>query len=139
MQTTITLNSSKCALCDITEPVILPESLTLQFVSNVYKLSNLTLIVTVKNGDLKKQYKAYSGNSFTVDVSEMLSMGAIDVEISAVIRGDIVKGWRVPSIIIKEIEHQFEAIPEIVILEEKIKLQAQAISDLKKLIDNQGV
>ncbi len=139
MKTIITLNSSKCALCDLTEPVVLPESLEITFVSNVYKLSNLALVVTVKNGKEKKQYKAHFENDYTIDISEMLKMGVIDIEISACIRGNSVKEWRVPSIFIKEIEHNFELIPEIEELKSKLNLQANAISELKKLIENQGV
>lgn len=139
MKTIVTLNSSKCALCDLAEPILLPETLEVSFISDVYKLSNLMLLVTVKNGDVKKQYKAHYKNNFIIDITELLKLGAVDIEISACVRGNEVKEWRVPSIFVKEIEHKFELIPEIEELKAELKLQAKAINDLKNIIEKQGV
>ena len=138
LRTTITLNGSACALCDLQEPILLPETIEVTFASDVYKLSNLVLLVTAKNGNLKKQYKASDKNNYTIDLTELLHIGAIDLEISACVKSEPVKTWRVPSIFVKEINHQFALIPEIEELKAQLKLQAKAINELKLIIDNQG-
>lgn len=138
MKTTITLNGSACALCDLQEPVLLPETLKVEFASNVYKLSNLVLLVTAKNGNIKKQYKVSDKNDYTIDLTELLHIGTIDLEISACVKSEPVKNWRVPSIFVKEINHQFALIPEIEQLKAQLKLQATAIKEIKSIIDNQG-
>lgn len=138
MKTTITLNGSSCALCDLTEPILLPDTLEVAFKSQVYKLSNLVLLITVRNGDIKKQYKAMDKNNYTIDLTELLTIGTIDLEISACVKGQAVKNWRVPSIFVKEIDHKFELIPEIEELKAQLKLQANAITELKNIIENQG-
>ena len=139
MKTIVTLNSSSCALCDLKEPILLPEKLEVVFGSTVYMMSNLSLVITVKNGDKQKQFKAHKGNDFTIDITEMLTMGEIDMEISACVRGESVKNWRVPNIIIREIEHKFALIPEIEELKATINLQANAIKELKNIIEDKGV
>lgn len=138
MKTTVTLNGSTCALCDLKEPILLPDTLEVIFASDVYKLSNLVLLITAKNGDMKKQYKASEKNNFTIDLTDLLHIGAIDLEISACVKAEAVKSWRVPSIYIKEINHQFALIPEIEELKAKIKLMSTALKDIKNYIDNQG-
>lgn len=138
MKTTITLNGSACALCDLQEPILLPETLELSFISSVYKMSNLVLLVTVKNGDVQKQYKASAKNDYTIDVSELLFLGSLDIEISACTKSEPVKTWRVPSLFVKEIKHEMALIPEIEELKAQIKLMATAIKDIKNYIDNQG-
>ena len=138
LTTTITLNGSSCALCDLKEPILLPETLELKFNSNVYKLANLVLIVTVKNGDVQKQFKASEKNNFTIDVSEILFLGSLDIEISACTKSEPVKTWRVPSLFVKEIKHEMALIPEIEEMRAQLKLQATAIKELKNFIENQG-
>lgn len=125
-------------MCDLQEPVLLPETLKVEFASNVYKLSNLVLLVTAKNGNIKKQYKVSDKNDYTIDLTELLHIGAIDLEISACVKSEPVKNWRVPSIFVKEINHQFALIPEIEQLKAQLKLQATAIKEIKSIIDNQG-
>ncbi len=138
MKTTVTLNGSSCALCDLKEPILLPDTLEVIFASDVYKLSNLVLLITAKNGDMKKQYKASEKNNFTIDLTDLLHIGAIDLEISACVKAEAVKSWRVPSIYIKEINHQFALIPEIEELKAQLTLHAKAIKELKEIIENQG-
>lgn len=138
MKTTVTLNGSTCALCDLKEPILLPDTLEVIFASDVYKLSNLVLLITAKNGDMKKQYKASEKNNFTIDLTDLLHIGAIDLEISACVKAEAVKSWRAPSIYIKEINHQFALIPEIEELKAQLTLHAKAIKELKEIIENQG-
>ena len=138
MKTTVTLNGSTCALCDLKEPILMPDTLEVTFTSNVYKMANLVLIVTAKNGDAKRQYKASAKNDYTIDLTELLTLGAIDIEVSACIKGEAVKNWRVPSIFVKEIEHKFELIPEVEELRNALKLQAKAIKEITEIIENQG-
>lgn len=138
MKITITLNGSSCALSNLQEPILLPETLEVTFISQVYKMANLVLLITAKNGDIKKQYKASDKNNYTIDLTELLTIGAIDLEISACVKGQAVKNWRVPSFFVKEIEHKFELIPEIEELKKALNLQASAIQDIMKIIENQG-
>lgn len=138
LKTTVTLNGSTCALCDLKEPILMPDTLEVTFTSNVYKMANLVLIVTAKNGDAKRQYKASAKNDYTIDLTELLTLGAIDIEVSACIKGEAVKNWRVPSIFVKEIEHKFELIPEVEELRNALKLQAKAIKEITEIIENQG-
>lgn len=138
MKITITLNGSSCALSNLQEPILLPETLEVEFISQVYKMANLVLLITAKNGDMKKQYKASDKNNYTIDLTELLTIGAIELEISACVKGQAVKNWRVPSFFVKEIEHKFELIPEIEELKKALNLQAKSIQEIMKIIENQG-
>lgn len=91
--------------------ILLPEKeLKLKFSSSLYNLN--VLLVTAKNG--KKKVKKKLVSPFEIDVSELLFAGTIEAEISLISNNEAVKTWRLQPLHIKEIEHQFKAIPEIV-------------------------
>lgn len=127
----ITLNMGTVAMTDTNEPFVLPDVLNIEIVSPVYRLD--TIVLTAKNGDVKEQFKIKE-KPFAIALKDTVKAGKIDLEISNVIQGEVVKSWRVPSIIIKEIEHRFEAIPEIEELKREIALVKQGIAEIMKLI-----
>lgn len=91
--------------------ILLPEQeLKLRFSSSLYNLD--VLLVTAKNGEKKVKKKLVF--PFEIDISELLFAGTIEAEISLISNNEAVKTWRLQPLHIKENEHQFKAIPEIV-------------------------
>ena len=91
--------------------ILLPEQeLNLKFSSSLYNLD--VLLVTVKNGEKKVKKKLVF--PFEIDISELLFAGTIEAEISLISNNEAVKTWRLQPLHIKEIEHQFKEIPELV-------------------------
>lgn len=118
MKLKIKLNGNTQGLVDLTEPILLPESkLELEFSSDLYTFG--ILLVSAKNG--KKERKRKLSKPFTMDISELLYPGAIEIEISMISKAEVVKRWRLQDIYIKEIEHKYEIIPEIAEMKGAIK------------------
>jgi hypothetical protein len=127
----IMLNTGSTATLDIKEPIILPNAVEIEFKSNYYKLN--TLAVTAKNGDIQERH-VLDKAPYKIALKDVVRVGRIELEISNVISGEIVKSWRVPDIILKEINHQFEVIPEIEELKSEISKIKQALTEILKLI-----
>ena len=106
----VSLNGNTRALIDFNEPIVLPENkLVLSFGSDIYNLS--TLHVGVKNGEQVMFAKLNPGAEF--DITPLLIPGVIEIDISMLKKGEVVKTWRVPDIFVKDINHSFEVTPEI--------------------------
>ena len=134
----IRLDLCNTARLDNDETFVLPEKLEFEITSNTYKLN--TLVITARNGD--KKIKRKCTDNKTVDLSELAFAGRIELEISNVICGNVVKSWRVPDLLVKEIEHNFQVIPEIEALKsefnDKLKTLEKAIAQLNIKLE-QGV
>jgi hypothetical protein len=127
----ITLNAGSCAMLDAFEPIILPNEVEIEFNSSHYKLN--TLAITAKNGDIKERF-VLDKAPYKIALKEVLRAGRVELEISNVIAGEIVKTWRVPDIILKEINHQFEVIPEIEELKTELAKVKQGIAEIFNMI-----
>jgi hypothetical protein len=127
----ITLNAGSCAMLDAFEPIILPNEVEIEFNSSHYKLN--TLAITAKNGDIKERF-VLDKAPYKIALKEVVKAGRIELEISNVIAGEVVKSWRVPDIILKEINHQFEVIPEIEELKTEIAKVKQGIAEIFNMI-----
>lgn len=127
----ITLNAGSCAMLDAFEPIILPNEVEIEFNSSHYKLN--TLAITAKNGDIKEKF-VLDKAPYKIALKEVLRAGRVELEISNVIAGEIVKSWRVPDIILKEINHQFEVIPEIEELKTELAKVKQGIAEIFNMI-----
>ena len=118
MNLTISLNGNTQALVDLQEPIILPEKeLILSFSSDIYNLT--TLHVGAKNGEQGMFAKLNPDAEF--DITPLLIPGVIEIDISMLKKGEVVKSWRVPDIFIKDINHSFEVTPEIAEIRGAIK------------------
>ena len=112
------LNGNLQANIDLKEPVILPENeLKIICNSDIYNIS--TLLLYAKNGE--KEIKVKFKPSREVDLSELLFPGIIEIEISMLVKSEVVKTWRVQDIIVKDIHPQYEIIPEIAEIKEAMK------------------
>lgn len=135
MKIKINLGANTQATTEWDEPVLLPENeLILAFESDVYRL--YSLLLSVKNDTKKKQYKLTQNS---IDIAEFLEPGVVDMEISMVSKGEIVKTWRCPRIIIKEHQATFELTPEIAELRQGIEDTKTAIKELFTLLKNQNL
>lgn len=135
MNIDVKLTQGSTALCNVIEPLVLPEEeLVLNVSTDIYDIK--TLVVTVRNGKKQKQFKLIDFKP--LDLKEFLFGGIIEIEISAVLKGHVVKSWRVPDITITEIEHFFSVIPEI----ERLRLEYaskftevySALNEIKNII-----
>lgn len=131
MNINVDLTQTTLAMADITEPIVLPEDeLILNFSSNIYNVKSL--IVTVKNSEKKQQYKLK--NCEPLDISAFLFGGILQIEISAILKGHVIKTWRIPDIFIKEVEHKFGLIPEIAEINRKFDELYKALKEIKNII-----
>lgn len=128
MQINITLGTPN--LVRVNECVIIPEEVSISFTSYLYALG--TLVGTARCGEKIKKFKT---TGEPVDLSELFSRaGKVDIELSMLAGGEAVKTWRLEPILVKEIEHELRAIPEIDALNERIDTLEAALSELASLI-----
>lgn len=127
----ITLNTGSLATADLKEPLVLPDTLDFEIVSPVYRLN--TLVLTARNGDVVEQIKL-DKKPFKNELKKTLFAGKIEIEISSIVSGEAVKSWRVPDIIVKEINYTFQVIPEIEELKNEISKLKQGFAEILKLI-----
>ena len=131
----IELNKVSVAASNIAAPIILPEdTLIINFKSDIYNIK--TLLVTIKFNGKTKEYKLE--NNYSIDISDIVKGGVLEIEASAILKGIAIKRWRVPDIIFKESDHNLEAIPELVKLKEdftaEIKKIHSALAEINKII-----
>lgn len=129
---TININLTSRSLAKIDErKIILPENeVFIHFTSSLYSLG--TLVVTVKNSEFKKQYKT---TGEPIDISVLCTRaGTVEIEVSMVINCEPVKTWRIEPLILCEINHKFEAIPEIEQLKLEINNVKAAIKEVAYLV-----
>ena len=135
-QIKIKLGGNSLAKWDFTNPVIAPENVVLAFNSDLYKMDNLTLMVTIRNKylDVIKQYKADASSNHTIDITDMVNEGELEVEISSYVKenGIATKTWRIPNIVCKKVGYEFEVIPELHELR-------RAIKELKTILEKNNL
>ena len=104
--------------------ILLPEDeVLIQFTSDVYKLG--TLIVSVRNGTNRKTYKTMGT---PIDITPLCKYaGAIEIQISHIIKFEPVKSWRTEPLILIETDHGFEAIPQIEALKSDFNTFTEAV------------
>ena len=110
--------------------IMLPEDVFIQFTSSTYSLD--TLVITVKNGKEKKQYKT-TGDPINITPLCKIA-GELNIEVSYVVNCEAVKTWQVEPLLLCEVEHSFEAIPIIEALKAEIQKNRAAIGDVAKLL-----
>lgn len=126
----ITLNAGSLAMLDSNEPFVLPDTLDIEIVSPVYRLESVSISAR-NNGETKKY--TLKQKPFNLSLKD-LKAGRLELEISALVNGEPVKSWRVPDIILKEVNHTFEAVPEIEALKREITTLKQGMAEILKLI-----
>lgn len=126
----ITLNTGSLAMFDSNEPFVLPDTLDIEIISPIYRLESVAISVR-NNGETKKY--TLKQKPFNLNLKD-LKAGRLELEISALVNGEPVKSWRVPDIILKEVNHTFEAIPEIEAIKRELTTLKQGIAEILKLI-----
>lgn len=112
--------------------ILLPEDVSLEFLSDTYDLKNL--LVTIRKGNEERQYKP---KGKPIDISDLCkTAGLVEIEASLIANLQPVKTWRVESLLLVEVKGGFEAIPEIEVLREEINLVKSAIRDLVKVVNS---
>ncbi len=111
------------------EAITLPETVELSFTSCIYALGEL--VVTIGG----EQYKTHGDKP--IDVSaHFTKAGEVEIMVSLIARGDVVKTWAVEPFIVKEVDGTYKAIPEIENLKERVVLLEKASQELKTLINS---
>ena len=87
---------------DNREPVVLPDTLDIQFLSN-YDLSNI--LVCVRNGDKEDKIKAINGR---INLDAFLFAGTIEINVKMLAKGEVVKEWELVPILVKEYEGTYQ-------------------------------
>ena len=107
------------------ESIVLPESLSLEIRSVIYGTDEM--IIEIRNG--RKTEKRKVKGAQPIDLSAFLYAGKIEMNVSLVARGHIVKKWSVVPLVIYETDGGFDAFDEIndlsnrvAALEEKTKI-----------------
>lgn len=103
------------------DPILLPDTLTVEFVSEFYRTSEL--LITARNGLLKKKIKVH--NREPLDLSELVREGVLEMFIQLIVKGTVVKSWTVDPIFFKSTEQGFELYDYIALLEDRIAVLEQ--------------
>lgn len=113
------------------EPIILPDTVEIEFESPTYRHNLGVLHVKVSNGAQGKTYKL--SERVPLDITEYCThAGVVDITVALVIRGETVKTWRVEPLIIKEVEHTLAVIPEVEEMKAQLaEMQAQ-LAEMRK-------
>lgn len=104
MTRTIDLTHCPVARVGIDGGVVLPDTLDLIFTSE-YALPEL--LIVARNGDKTEKTKTTDG-TYTVPAS-LLFAGTIEISVTLIARGEVVKKWNLEPILIKEIDGDFTA------------------------------
>ena len=104
MTRTIDLTPCPVARVGIDGGVVLPDTLDFVFTSE-YALPEL--LIVARNGDKTEKTKTTDG-TYTVPAS-LLFAGTIEISISLIARGEVVKRWNLEPVLIKEIDGDFTA------------------------------
>lgn len=104
MTRTIDLTTCPVARIGIDGGVVLPDALDLIFTSE-YALPEL--LIVARNGGKTEKTKTTDG-AYTVPAS-LLFAGTIEISVSLIARGEVVKRWSLEPILIKEIDGDFTA------------------------------
>ena len=117
--------SKRLRLQGVDESIVIPESLSLEIHSLIYGTDEM--IVEIRNG--RKTEKRKVNGAQPIDLSAFLYAGKIEMNVSLVARGQIVKKWSVVPMVIYETDGGFDAFDEIndlsnrvAALEEKTKI-----------------
>lgn len=110
----------------------LPENnVSIVFTSNIYKL--VTLV-----GKVITEYDTFSfkvTDNESIDISDLCKKaGTVTIIVSLVAHGEVLKTWNIEPIILKEIDHQIYATPEIDELKNKIARLEMAVQEVSKLV-----
>lgn len=104
MTRTIELTPCPVARVGIDGGVVLPDTLEFVFVSD-YALPDL--LIVARNGNKAEKTKTTDG-TYTVPAS-LLFAGTIEISVSLIARGEVVKRWNIEPILVKEIDGDFTA------------------------------
>lgn len=115
MTRTIELTPCPIARVGIDGGVVLPDTLEFAFVSD-YALPEL--LIVARNGNKKEKIKTTDG-TYTVPAS-LLFAGAIEISVSLIARGEVVKRWNIEPILVKEIDGDFTAYAAFEEMQEQI-------------------
>lgn len=113
------------------EPIILPDTVEIEFESPTYRHNLGVLHVKVSNGVQGKTYKL--SERVPLDITEYCThAGVVEISVALVIRGETVKKWSVEPIIVREVEQTYELVPEIEQMKrENAEMQAQ-LAEMRK-------
>ena len=135
MKIKLGLDYSRLAKFPLKELLVPEEEVILEFVSDTYVLG--TLAITVRNSEEERKYKT-SGTP--IDVTELCrKAGFIEAEIDMTVNCKSVKKWRTDKLLLREIEHGFEAVPELEAIKEDVKTLKAAIRDLAALLAEKNI
>lgn len=104
MTRTIDLTHCPVARAGLDGAVVLPDTLNIVFASE-YALPEL--LIVARNGNIIEKTKTMDG-TYTVPAS-LLFAGTIEISVSLIARGEVVKRWNLEPILIKEIDGDFTA------------------------------
>lgn len=104
MNMTVHLTASPVAKVPLEGALVLPDTIEVNF-SSEYALPEL--LIVARNGKTIVKTKVTDGH-YTVPAA-LLFAGCVEVSISLISRGEVVKRWNLEPIIIKEIDGDFTA------------------------------
>lgn len=104
MTRTIDLTHCPVARAGLDGAVVLPDTLNIVFASE-YALPEL--LIVARNGNIIEKTKTMDG-TYTVPAS-LLFAGTIEISVTLIARGEVVKKWNLEPILIKEIDGDFTA------------------------------
>lgn len=90
------------------------------------------LFITATNANKVFTIEVIDGVAVLPDV--LKAAGTLRMTIRQIINGEVLRTWQTEDILIRELEAEHEAIPQITALTEKVTALTAAVSELKNLI-----
>ncbi len=140
-QIKIKLGANSLAKSDLRKPIVVPNKVKLAIESEIYNLDSVELMVTIRNKMQNEvlQFKANAENGHVADISEAIKVGELEGEISSYANCKVTKTWRIPNIIVKQIEYEFALIPETSELKKEIGETKKAIVELVEQLKTNNI
>jgi hypothetical protein len=90
------------------------------------------LYITAVNGDKTITFEVVDGGATLPEA--LKTAGTLQMSIRQIINGEVLRTWTVEQIYFKELGGEYEAIPQVTELTEKVAALTDAIAELKNII-----
>ncbi len=117
------------------EVITLPEEkVEIQFCTTAHSMGELILTVESPATEGGERYKI---GKMPINLTKHFTLpGEVKMWVSLCVRGETSRTWIIEPFCVKEIEGEYIAVPEIVVLKERITTLERAVSELVTIIQN---
>lgn len=120
-------------LIRINDAVIAGERCVIAFDSKIYELGKLGVTLITKG---REKHTFLLEGTNILDITDFCKQaGRIDIVVELIMRGRTIKSWECEPIIVRELNGEFELIPEIVAMRRELALMKQVLKEFNQKIN----